>query len=249
MYLCYIVIRLVGGSSYNEGRVEVNYNGEWGTVCDDGWDDTDAGVVCRQLGFGSSGTAIGSAYFGQGSGPIWLDSVACTGSESTLASCGHLGVGVTRSCSHSLDAAIICTGHYSKELHCSYTVSLLCILTDFSVRVQNRSADYPRIGRVEIYNNGQWGLVCANRWDTQDATVVCQEKELGSNGTATQIAYSHNETLWLSGVDCVGNESQLSSCPHNGIGVIDHEDCEFVAGVECFGKYYIVLALVCQSYP
>ena len=90
--------------------MEVNYNGEWGTVCDDGWDDTDAGVVCRQLGFGSSGTAIGSAAFGQGSGPIWLDSVTCTGSESTLSSCVHLGFNVTRNCSHSKDAGIRCKG-------------------------------------------------------------------------------------------------------------------------------------------
>ena len=103
-----LLVRLVGGSSYNKGRVEVNYNGEWGTVCNDGWDDTDAGVVCRQLGFGSSGTAIGSARFGQGSGSIWLDKVACGGAELTLASCGHLGVGITRSCSHSDDAGIRC---------------------------------------------------------------------------------------------------------------------------------------------
>ena len=88
--------------------MEVNYNGEWGTVCDDGWDDTDAGVVCRQLGFGSSGTAIGSAGFGQGSGSILLDSVICTGSESTLARCSHLGVNNTRSCSHTDDAGVIC---------------------------------------------------------------------------------------------------------------------------------------------
>ena len=105
-----INIRLVGGSSYNEGRVEVNYNGEWGTVCDDGWDDTDAGVVCRQLGFGSSGTAIGSAGFGQGSGSIWLDNVVCTGSEIQLTNCSHLGVGVTRSCNHSEDAGVRCNG-------------------------------------------------------------------------------------------------------------------------------------------
>ena len=105
-----VSLRLVGGSLSNEGRVEVNYNGEWGTVCDDGWDDTDAGVVCRQLGFGSSGTAIGSAGFGQGSGPIWLDSVTCTGSESTLISCVHFGFNVTRNCSHSKDAGVRCHG-------------------------------------------------------------------------------------------------------------------------------------------
>ena len=103
-------LRLVGGSSYNEGRVEVYYNGEWGTVCDNEWDDTDAGVVCRQLGFGSSGIAIRSAGFGQGSGPIWLDGIKCTGNESIVSSCGHLGINVTRSCSHSKDAGVRCSG-------------------------------------------------------------------------------------------------------------------------------------------
>ena len=97
--------------------MEVNYNGEWGTVCDDGWDNTDAGVVCRQLGFGSSGTAIESAGFGQGSGSIWLDSVSCTGSESVLASCGHLGVGVIRNCTHLREASVKCTGIFSKTFH------------------------------------------------------------------------------------------------------------------------------------
>ena len=90
--------------------MEVNYNGEWGTVCDDGWDDTDAGVVCRQLGFGSSGSSYSSAYFGQGSGSIWLDNVQCVGFETTLAVCSHLGLGTTRSCSHSEDAGVRCHG-------------------------------------------------------------------------------------------------------------------------------------------
>ena len=107
MFMIDVAVRLVGGSSYNEGRVEVNYNGEWGTVCDDGWDDTDAGVVCRQLGFGSSGTVAG---FGQGSGITLLDSILCTGSESILASCGHLGINVTKSCNHSNDAGVRCNG-------------------------------------------------------------------------------------------------------------------------------------------
>jgi len=101
------MLRLIGGSSYNEGRVEMNYNGVWGTVCDDGWNRIDADVVCRQLGFGP-GKHIRRALFGQGSGPILLDSVTCSGNESTLASCGHLGVGFTRSCSHSEDAGVIC---------------------------------------------------------------------------------------------------------------------------------------------
>ena len=90
--------------------MEVNYNGEWGTVCEDGWSSYDAGVVCRQLGLGLKGIAYSRAFFDQGSGPIWLDNVLCTGSESTIASCGHLGVNITRSCDQGEDAGVRCSG-------------------------------------------------------------------------------------------------------------------------------------------
>ena len=59
-------IHLVGTTSYT-GRVEVCYNGAWGTVCDDDWDNTDAAVVCRQLGYGGEIT-VKRTLFGYGLG-------------------------------------------------------------------------------------------------------------------------------------------------------------------------------------
>ena len=102
-------LRLVGGSTYKEGRVEMYYNSVWGTVCDDDWDYLDARIVCRQLGFGYYGTALTGSSVTDGSGTIWLDQVRCSGYETHIMSCPRNAVG-THDCSHSEDAGVRCYG-------------------------------------------------------------------------------------------------------------------------------------------
>ena len=86
-------VRLVNGPTKYEGRVEVYHNGEWGTVCQDGWNLNDAQVVCRQLGFGPAIAARGYASYGHNDYTviIWLDDVACVGNELTIENCLHNG--------------------------------------------------------------------------------------------------------------------------------------------------------------
>ncbi|KAK7479407.1 hypothetical protein BaRGS_00029324 [Batillaria attramentaria] len=103
-----VEVRLVGGSSHY-GRVEVRVGlGSWGTVCDDSWDNDDAKVVCRMLGYSTSGaTAYGSAHYGAGSGLILLDNVSCNGDESHILMCTSTILN-HHNCGHGEDASVYC---------------------------------------------------------------------------------------------------------------------------------------------
>ncbi|XP_030851494.1 deleted in malignant brain tumors 1 protein [Strongylocentrotus purpuratus] len=201
-------LRLAGGATIHEGRVEIYHNGYWGTVCNDNWDTTDADVVCRQLGYVGVDVLIDG---GTGLGPIWLDEVACDGSEAMLSSCSHRGWGVNN-CGHPEDAGVRCLS-----------------VTDGSLRLAGEAT--PNEGRVEIYHNGQWGTVCDDNWDTTDANVAC--RQLGFPGVDVLInVRSGLGPIWLDEVICLGPELRLSSCPHSGWGVnncVHTED----AGVRC----------------
>ena len=102
-------MRLAGSSGNFSGRLEVFYNGSWGTVCDNDWDLNDAHVVCRSMGFGDASEATTGASFGQGSVDIALDNVQCNGSEFSIFECSH-NANNNHGCSHSNDAGVRCSG-------------------------------------------------------------------------------------------------------------------------------------------
>jgi hypothetical protein len=100
-------VRLMQGNA-TAGRVEVCVGGLWGTVCSQGWDNVDASVACRQLGY-AGGVALTrtSGVFPPGTNQrIHMSSVACNGSETGLTLCA--AVTQSTGCVHRDDAGAAC---------------------------------------------------------------------------------------------------------------------------------------------
>ncbi|NWU90412.1 DMBT1 protein, partial [Upupa epops] len=156
------------------GRVEVQHDGHWGTVCDDDWELPDAAVVCRQLGCGDALAAPVGAWFGEGSGPIWLNGLRCRGSEKRLAQCRHHGWR-PHVCSHEEDASAICSGGLLQVGDPLPTAPSL----PGGATLRLVGASGLCAGRLEIFHTGHWGTVCDDFWGLADAEVVCRQLGCG----------------------------------------------------------------------
>ncbi|XP_030834721.1 deleted in malignant brain tumors 1 protein-like [Strongylocentrotus purpuratus] len=223
-------VRLVGGRTALEGRVEVLFEGSWGTVCDDGWDLNDVRVVCRMLGFETAVRAVTSAEYGPGSGSIILDEVRCLGTERNLDECTHRGY-ENHNCGHSEEAGAVCAN--ADQIHdsghsedagavCANGEIMLMELKDLQVRLVGGQTALE--GRVEVFFNGSWGTVCDDSWDLNDARVVC--RMLGFQIAVRAVASAEygpgSGSIIFDNVRCLGTERNLAECFHNGY---ENHDC------------------------
>ncbi|XP_008048722.1 lysyl oxidase homolog 3 isoform X3 [Carlito syrichta] len=218
-------VRLKGGAHPGEGRVEVLKAGTWGTVCDRKWDLQAAGVVCRELGFGSAREALSGARMGQGMGAIHLSEVRCSGQEPSLWKCPHKNI-TAEDCSHSQDAGVRCNLPY----------------TGVEAKIRLSGGRSRHEGRVEVQIGGpgplRWGLICGDDWGTLEAMVACRQLGLGYANHGLQETWywdSGNITeVVMSGVRCTGTELSLDQCAHHGTHITcKRTETRFTAGVIC----------------
>uniref|UniRef100_A0A8C4X2T2 SRCR domain-containing protein n=1 Tax=Erpetoichthys calabaricus TaxID=27687 RepID=A0A8C4X2T2_ERPCA len=220
-YFCFpdhLDLRLTNGTSVCDGRLEIFYNGSWGTVCDDSWDLPDANVVCRQLQCEAAVEAITPVSYGPGSGHIWLDDVHCQGNESSLSICTHRGWG-QNDCRHKEDVGVNCTGR------------LIILVVNLRLVGGTNNCS----GRVEIKYGDTWGTVCDDDWDMKDVKVVCQQLRCGEPVSAELEFGGGRGVIWLNKVRCRGTEAHLWDCQHEPLGKNDCEHKED-AGVNCTGE-------------
>uniref|UniRef100_A0A8C1S7B6 SRCR domain-containing protein n=1 Tax=Cyprinus carpio TaxID=7962 RepID=A0A8C1S7B6_CYPCA len=225
--------RLVAGSHLCSGRVELQFLGKWGTVCDACWDMRAASVLCRQLNCGIAVSVVGSDWFGEGQGEIWADVFDCEGSESKLSECS-VSSWSRAECSHRRDVGVICSNS-SLALH------------DGLVRL---SGERQCEGEVEVFIHQVWRRVLLDSWSLAESSVVCRQLGCGSvlsfyRSSSSSPEHSHE---CVRGFQCSGSEAHLGNCsspqtvscssfPQLSITCLGRESIRLVgSGGDCAGR-------------
>jgi len=209
-------VRLVGAipDKKGEGRLEIFWRGEWGTVC--GTSANGANAACRQLGFNKA--FIFPSYRQRGKyninvtaadekTPIALViSSACTDSYSNhVLRCGY-NFPVPSSCSHDDDVLLKC-----------FPTSLW--QHPYQTQVRLASSSYPSSGVLEIYIDDQWGNVCGNesQFDKGAADSACRQMGYTGAQSFSTSSQASTPTTWLSNVKC-GSNGHSCNCLNGCFG-------------------------------
>ncbi|KAH3863004.1 deleted in malignant brain tumors 1 protein-like [Dreissena polymorpha] len=221
-------LRLQDGDTSHSGRVEMFIKGDWHSICDTGFDDSEAQVVCNMLGLHSTGIAKAyrGSHFGQGAGEIVIGSLTCKGNEADIMECNPA---FDSSCNHRNDAGVNCD---------STPVRLVDGPTNTS-------------GRVEVLHGGTWGTICGDsNFDSKAVQVIC--RMIGVNNPhAFGYGYAYygegQGYIVINQLRCDGTESDISTCRSyewNPPGSSSSFGCSHTqdAGVNCNGQTLIRLS-------
>ncbi|XP_035761742.1 lysyl oxidase homolog 3B isoform X1 [Neolamprologus brichardi] len=172
-------VRLSGyPRKHNEGRIELFYKGEWGTICDDDFTIANAHVLCHHLGFVSATGWTHSAKYGKGQGKIWLDNVQCHGGEKSIEFCKSRGWG-NSDCTHDEDAGVVCKDERIPGFVDSNVID---------AQVDENKVEEVRLrpvvgmakkklpiteGVVEVKYKDGWAQICDVGWTAKNTRVVC----------------------------------------------------------------------------
>ena len=201
--------RLVSGgcpssNSTISGRLEVqNIDKSWGTVCDDGFDSIDAQVACRSVGLQREGAAFQSKNMGcttvTAPVPIYLENLACTGTERTLLECPSAGLG-SHDCTHDEDVHITCSNFLNEPV----------------LNIRQPPEPNRITGRLALQRAGDSSSIsiCGDGFDDNAARIAC--RDLGS--TLGPVSYSSMNSTNTGGdstfvnIACAGTEERLIQC-------------------------------------
>uniref|UniRef100_W5LW05 SRCR domain-containing protein n=1 Tax=Lepisosteus oculatus TaxID=7918 RepID=W5LW05_LEPOC len=189
----YSAYRLVGGPDSCSGWVELQYRGEYRTVCDQYWDLRDATVLCQQLGCREAVAVPGQAWFGQDNGSRGVNVFECHGNETHLSWCALSSWG-RAACSHGQEAGVICS------------------TVDGGVRLSGGESHCD--GLVEVHYNRTWARLIQHSWGYREASVVCRQLGCGSLVQIHQnsVYETGDSAVCLTGIQCSGDESHLVNC-------------------------------------
>ena len=231
------------GKHSNRGRVEIRYNGIWGTVCAVGLGESSANVICKQLGY-KSGKFLnptentknaknfcrnykGLNYCGVEVSQVLFSSLNCKGNEENIIECNREAV-VSSSdlCSnnnHQYDTLIECD-NIEEEINFSFKTNTIRLIDKDGNPSQNG------IGRLEILRSS-WGTVCDNHnvFNSKAASIAC--KEMGyidgtlfdnTNNNCNNVLGSNlcgelTQPIKISNVRCKGTEKSIKDCKNNDI--------------------------------
>ncbi|KAG8546835.1 hypothetical protein GDO81_029740 [Engystomops pustulosus] len=230
----FLKFRLAGyPRKHNEGRIEVFYNQEWGTICDDDFTMENAHILCRHLGFTEATGWTHSAKYGKGIGRIWLDNVICTGSEKSIEECKSRGWG-NSDCTHEEDAGVVCKDEripgyvepntIETEQRQLEEIRLRSVIASAKNRLPINE------GILEIKYRDTWEQVCDVGWTQKNSHVVC-----GMMGFPSDKKYNKNfyklyldkqkPSFRVHSVKCSGTEVHLSLCPFEFYKVNSSSSC------------------------